>query len=59
MEQCGMVLNLHGECPSDHEKNITILNAECKSSNCRSISSFFGCLASRLLLRYVLRVNGS
>lgn len=28
MEQCGMVLNLHGECPSDHGKNITILNAE-------------------------------
>jgi len=28
MEQCGMVLNLHGECPSDHSKNITILNAE-------------------------------
>ena len=28
MEQCGMVLNLHGECPSDHKKNITILNAE-------------------------------
>lgn len=28
MEQCGMVLNLHGECPSDHENNITILNAE-------------------------------
>jgi dihydroorotase len=28
MEQCGMVLNLHGECPSDHAKNITILNAE-------------------------------
>lgn len=25
-----MVLNLHGECPSDHEKNITILNAESK-----------------------------
>lgn len=24
MEQCGMVLNLHGECPSDHEKNITV-----------------------------------
>jgi dihydroorotase len=23
-----MVLNLHGECPSDHSKNITILNAE-------------------------------
>ncbi|KAI6709602.1 hypothetical protein JHW43_007872 [Diplocarpon mali] len=23
MEQCGMVLNLHGECPSDHAKNIT------------------------------------
>lgn len=23
-----MVLNLHGECPSDHDKNITILNAE-------------------------------
>ncbi|CZT41249.1 probable dihydroorotase [Rhynchosporium secalis] len=30
MEQCGMVLNLHGECPSDHAKNITILNAESK-----------------------------
>ncbi|KAG9238099.1 hypothetical protein BJ875DRAFT_86996 [Amylocarpus encephaloides] len=28
MEQCGMVLNLHGECPSDHSRNITILNAE-------------------------------
>jgi dihydroorotase len=28
MEQCGMVLNLHGECPSDHGKNITILNSE-------------------------------
>jgi dihydroorotase len=28
MEQCGMVLNLHGECPSDHAKDITILNAE-------------------------------
>lgn len=28
MEQCGMVLNLHGECPSDQAKNITILNAE-------------------------------
>lgn len=28
MESCGMVLNLHGECPSDHAKNITILNAE-------------------------------
>jgi dihydroorotase len=28
MEQCGMVLNLHGECPSDHEKNITILNGK-------------------------------
>jgi dihydroorotase len=28
MESCGMVLNLHGECPSDHGKNITILNAE-------------------------------
>jgi len=26
MEQCGMVLNLHGECPSG--KDITILNAE-------------------------------
>jgi len=25
-----MVLNLHGECPSDHAKNITILNAESK-----------------------------
>ena len=23
-----MVLNLHGECPSDHSKDITILNAE-------------------------------
>ncbi len=28
MEECGMVLNLHGECPSDHGKNITILNGE-------------------------------
>lgn len=28
MEQCGMVLNLHGECSSDHGKNITVLNAE-------------------------------
>ncbi|EHK96153.1 putative dihydroorotase [Glarea lozoyensis 74030] len=28
METSGMVLNLHGECPSDHTKNITILNAE-------------------------------
>ena len=28
MEQYGMVLNLHGECPSDHSKDITILNAE-------------------------------
>jgi dihydroorotase len=26
MQECGLVLNLHGECPSD--KNITILNAE-------------------------------
>lgn len=25
-----MVLNLHGECPSDHSKNITILNGESK-----------------------------
>ncbi|CAD6502260.1 BgTH12-07923 [Blumeria graminis f. sp. triticale] len=30
MEKCGMILNLHGECPSDHEKDITILNAEHK-----------------------------
>ncbi|KAI6250916.1 putative dihydroorotase [Erysiphe necator] len=30
MEECGMVLNLHGECPSDHTKDITILNAESK-----------------------------
>ena len=28
MEECGMVLNLHGEVPSDAEKNISILNAE-------------------------------
>ena len=28
MEQCGMGLNLHGECPSEHGKGITILNAE-------------------------------
>lgn len=28
MEDCGMVLNLHGECPSDAKKGITILNAE-------------------------------
>ncbi|KAL7749080.1 dihydroorotase [Sorochytrium milnesiophthora] len=28
MEKVGMVLNLHGEVPSDASKNITILNAE-------------------------------
>lgn len=28
MEEEGMVLNLHGEVPSDDEKNISILNAE-------------------------------
>ena len=28
MQQCGLVLNLHGECQSDHEKDITVLNAE-------------------------------
>lgn len=28
MQECGVVLNLHGECPSDHSKDITILNAE-------------------------------
>lgn len=34
MQECGMVLNLHGECPSNHshshEEQITILNAEAK-----------------------------
>ncbi|RKF60930.1 putative dihydroorotase [Erysiphe neolycopersici] len=30
MEKCGMVLNLHGECPSDHSRDITIFNAESK-----------------------------
>lgn len=34
MQECGMVLNLHGECPSNHSHNaaeqITILNAEAK-----------------------------
>ncbi|KAI0012329.1 hypothetical protein F4779DRAFT_569256 [Xylariaceae sp. FL0662B] len=28
MEQVGLVLNLHGECPSDHGRGITVLNAE-------------------------------
>ncbi|KAJ3326451.1 hypothetical protein HDU93_002436 [Gonapodya sp. JEL0774] len=28
MEECGLVLNLHGEIPSDHARGITILNAE-------------------------------
>ncbi|KAM0167319.1 hypothetical protein ACHAQE_000621 [Botrytis cinerea] len=28
MAEEGLVLNLHGECPSDHKKDITILNAE-------------------------------
>jgi dihydroorotase len=28
MEEEGMVLNLHGEVPSDDAKNISILNAE-------------------------------
>ncbi|RYP37430.1 hypothetical protein DL767_002903 [Monosporascus sp. MG133] len=28
MEEEGLVLNLHGECPSDHKQGITILNAE-------------------------------
>jgi len=28
MERSDLVLNLHGECPSDHTKNITVLNAE-------------------------------
>ncbi len=49
MEQCGMVLNLHGECPSDHAKNITILNAESTflptlkdlHANFPKVSSFF------------------
>ncbi|KAJ3368338.1 hypothetical protein GGF31_006429 [Allomyces arbusculus] len=30
MEEEGLVLNLHGECPSNAEANITILNAEAK-----------------------------
>lgn len=28
MQEEGIILNLHGECPSDHKKDITILNAE-------------------------------
>ncbi|ESZ95740.1 dihydroorotase [Sclerotinia borealis F-4128] len=28
MQEEGLILNLHGECPSDHQKDITILNAE-------------------------------
>lgn len=28
MEECGLVLNLHGECPSDQKADITVLNAE-------------------------------
>lgn len=28
MEECGLVLNLHGECPSDHGENINVINAE-------------------------------
>ncbi|CDZ96534.1 dihydroorotase [Phaffia rhodozyma] len=28
MEQVGMVLNLHGEVPSDHDRGICVLNAE-------------------------------
>ncbi|QSZ31768.1 hypothetical protein DSL72_001337 [Monilinia vaccinii-corymbosi] len=28
MQDEGLILNLHGECPSDHQNNITILNAE-------------------------------
>ena len=30
MEECGLVLNLHGEVPSDQSKGITILNAEAR-----------------------------
>jgi dihydroorotase len=30
MQKCGMFLNLHGECPSDHKEGITILSAESK-----------------------------
>ncbi|KAJ2892695.1 putative dihydroorotase [Zalerion maritima] len=28
MEEEGLVLNLHGECPSDHKSGVTVLNAE-------------------------------
>lgn len=28
MEEEGLVLNIHGECASDHKRNITIMNAE-------------------------------
>lgn len=28
MEECGLALNLHGECPSDHKAGITVLNGE-------------------------------
>ncbi|CAJ2503259.1 Uu.00g106530.m01.CDS01 [Anthostomella pinea] len=30
MQEAGLVLNLHGECPSDHKQGTTILNAESK-----------------------------
>ncbi|KAJ3375902.1 hypothetical protein GGF31_003107 [Allomyces arbusculus] len=30
MEEEGMILNLHGECPSNPEQNITVLNAEAR-----------------------------
>lgn len=39
MEQCGMVLNLHGECPSDHENNITVCIDEQPLLHFRLVSS--------------------
>ncbi|KAI0473179.1 hypothetical protein GGR56DRAFT_653500 [Xylariaceae sp. FL0804] len=30
MQEVGLILNLHGECPSDHKQGTTILNAESK-----------------------------
>ncbi|KAL3418017.1 dihydroorotase [Phlyctema vagabunda] len=42
MEKCGLVLNLHGECPSDESKGINIMNAESRFlSTLKSINAAF------------------
>ncbi|ODA80232.1 hypothetical protein RJ55_03190 [Drechmeria coniospora] len=42
MEDCGLILNLHGEIPSDQKQGITILNAESKFlPTLRSLHSLF------------------